>query len=248
MHQADSEKAIADELAGPTAAQSPLLQIVALVRKAQGRLLLNSVSFDLNRGDRLAIVGPTGSGKTLLLRAMALLDPLDDGHVWWHGVGIGGEQVPHFRSRVMYLHQRPVLGDGTVEDSLRQPFALRVHRQRRFDLEWHRQRLKPLGRDEAFLKKRQRDLSGGESQIVALLRAMQLQPDVLLLDEPTSALDAESSRAVEQLVTAWLQESPGDRSSVWVTHDRQQAQRIASQILEMESGVLRSGEHYERLR
>lgn len=244
MHQVDREHATTPALSDPASNPLPLLQLVSLVREFQGQGLLEGISFDLRRGDRLAIIGATGSGKTLLLRAMALLDGADAGYVRWQGAEVSGAQVPYFRSRVIYLHQRPVLGDGTVEDGLRQPFAFRGHRQRRFDLAWHHQRLTSLGRDKGFLAKQQRELSGGEAQIMALLRAMQLEPDVLLLDEPTSALDAESTRAVEQLVTGWHRESPGERSSVWVTHDREQAKRIASKLLEMKSGAVQWVEHH----
>lgn len=202
--------------------------------------MLCDASLELHAGDRLAIVGPTGSGKTLLLRALAWLDPLERGSVSWHGAEMHGDKVPRFRSRVIYLHQRPALADGTVEVFLKQPFALGVHRRQRFDSQWHCKRLASLGRDESFLKKQQRDLSGGEAQLVALLRAMQLDPEVLLLDEPTSALDAQSTQAVERLVAAWFEEAVGQRATVWVTHDAQQAERIASRVLSMDAGVLRT--------
>lgn len=217
-----------------------LLQACGLERRAADRLLLNDVSIELHGGDRTAVVGPTGSGKTLLLRALALLDPLEGGQVRWHGDEVRREDVPRFRSRVIYLHQRPVLAEGTVEENLEQPFSLRVHRERRFDPDIQRVRLASLDRDESFLRKQQRDLSGGESQIVALLRAMQLDPEVLLLDEPTSALDYQSSQAVERLVASWLGEQPNQHATVWVTHDHQQAHRIAGRLLEMNSGILRA--------
>ncbi|MBW3543442.1 MAG: ATP-binding cassette domain-containing protein [Planctomycetes bacterium] len=217
-----------------------LLQACGLVRRAADRVLLQAVSLDVRGGDRIAIAGPTGSGKTLLLRALALLDPLQGGQVRWHGDDVRHDDVPKFRSRVIYLHQRPVLAEGTVEENLRQPFSFRVHRERRFDPALHRERLASLGRDASFLRKLQRDLSGGESQIVALLRAMQLDPEVLLLDEPTSALDSHSSQAVERLVDSWFSEQPERLAVIWVTHDRQQAHRVANCVLEMNGGSLQS--------
>lgn len=217
-----------------------LLQARGLERRSADRLLLDDVSMEIRGSDRFAIVGPAGSGKTLLLRALALLDPLEGGHVRWYGEEVHREDVPRFRSRVIYLNQRPVLTEGTVEESLKQPFSLHVHRERRFDPDLHRVRLASLDRDESFLGKQQRDLSGGESQIVALLRVMQLDPEVLLLDEPTSALDSHSSQVVERLVAAWLDEQPDRRATVWVTHDHQQAHRVADCVLEMNNGFLQS--------
>lgn len=227
-----------------TAADAPpsaiLVEACGLQRRAANHVLLDDVSIEIRGGDRIAIVGPTGSGKTLLLRAMALLDSVDAGHVRWHGGEVRRDDVPAFRSHVTYLHQRPVLAEGTVEENLRQPFSLRVHRERQFDLDVHRARLATLERDESFFRKQQEDLSGGEAQIVALLRAMQLDSEVLLLDEPTSALDAHSAHAVERLVDAWLSEQSDRRATVWVTHDRRQARRIAFCVLEMNHGSLQS--------
>lgn len=217
---------------------STLLQACAVSRRCGEAVLLNEVNLQVREGDRIAIVGPTGSGKTLLLRALALLDPLQGGHILWRGEEIRRQGVPCYRSRVNYLHQRPALGEGTVEEILKQPFALQMHSHRKFNLDVHREWLASLGRDMTFLRKQQRDLSGGESQIVALLRALQLEPEVLLLDEPTSALDSNSSREIERLLEEWQGQQEDRRAVVWVTHDQQQAQRVAEHITEMNAGCL----------
>src|SRR6266478_4288314 len=85
--------------------------------------LLRDVSLAVRGGDRLAIIGPTGSGKTLLLRSLALLDPTDEGQVLRLNGPISPDSVPDFRRQVIYLHQRPALIEGTVEDNLRLPFS-----------------------------------------------------------------------------------------------------------------------------
>ena len=120
---------------------------------------------------------------------MAMLDPLDAGSIRWQGRAVAGEAVPGYRKQVIYLHQRPALLDGSVEDNLRHPFTLKAHRDRRFDRSGSIDLLARLGRDRSFLDKASRDLSGGEAQIVGLVRALQLDPAVLLLDEPTASLD-----------------------------------------------------------
>jgi putative ABC transport system ATP-binding protein len=200
--------------------------------------LLEDLSLELSAGDRLVVAGPSGAGKTLLLRALALLDPLDHGEVCWQGKAIHRDRVPAYRAQTVYLHQRPALAAETVEGALRQPFSLRVHQARAFDRQWIVDQLQALGRDAAFLDKRVRDLSGGEGQITALLRAMQLQPQVLLLDEPTAAMDPRTAQAAEQLLDRWIQQRPDQRARIWVSHDRQQAERVGNRRITIEAGRL----------
>lgn len=200
--------------------------------------LLRDVSLGVRAGDRLAIVGPSGAGKTLLLRALAMIDPLDTGSLLWKGRPVSGSAVPAFRSRVMYLQQRPALVDGTVEDNLQRPFQLGVHRHRRFSREWAVAMLGALGRDPTFLAKRHHDLSGGETQVVALVRAFQLDPEVVLLDEPTASLDAATTQAAEGWLVRWLNERPATRAQLWVTHDPDQACRVAARAVPITAGRL----------
>ena len=169
--------------------------------------LLDDVSLEIEPGARLSLAGPSGGGKTLLLRALARLDRLDRGEVRYHGRGVHHDAVPQFRASVIYLHQRATLIEETVEAALRRPFALTVHRQRKFDRRQAIELLSALGREAAFLQKKVAELSGGEIQIAALVRALQLDPQILLLDEPTSALDGATATAVEQLIDQWLSES-----------------------------------------
>lgn len=221
----------------------PRLEAIQIGRRAPatGTWLLRDVSLALRAGERVVVAGPTGSGKTLLLRSLALLDRLDAGQVRWRGAAVCHHRVPTFRSRVICLQQRPALVEGTVLDNLRYPFTLAVHRERQFDgvrvTEW----LQALGRDAEFLQKSNRDLSGGEAQITALLRAMQLQPEILLLDEPTAALDADTVQAMEQCVTRWFQELPQERTIVWVSHSQGQATRMADRLIRMEDGRIVAG-------
>ncbi len=216
----------------------PLLEARNVARRhPDGRQwLLEDVSLRLGAGQRLAVTGPAGSGKTLLLRAMVLLDPLQAGEVLFEGRRMAHDEIPRFRRSVVYLHQRPALFDQRVEDVFRRPFTLAVHRGHAFDKNRIVRWLGVVGRKASFLDKRTDDLSGGEAQIVALLRALQLDPRVLLLDEPTASLDGPTSRAVEGLLDSWLAESPDARAMVWVTHDREQAQHVAETTLYIEHG------------
>lgn len=226
---------------------SAKLEAKGLHRLAGERVLLDNISLSVQGGARIAIVGPTGSGKSLLLRSLAMLDPIDAGEVHWRGQTVHGSDIPIFRSQVIYLHQRPALVEGTVEENLRQPYLLRVHRDKHFDRERVARLLSSLGRSNSFLSQRQRDLSGGESQLTALLRAVQLDPAILLLDEPTAALDPDSTAMVESLVIEWLNEMPSYRATVWVTHDHEQSRRISNAMLHIHGGKLSEGVH-ERIR
>jgi putative ABC transport system ATP-binding protein len=157
----------------------------------------------------------------------------------WHDQPIGNQEVPGFRCRAIYFHQRPAILADSVESALRQPLALAINRGRKFDKSWIVQRLASLDRNEDFLEQKVANLSGGEMQITALLRGLQLDPNVLLLDEPTSALDPKTAAAVERWLGDWINQSPDSRAFVWVTHDATQANRVANRLLHMENGQLK---------
>jgi putative ABC transport system ATP-binding protein len=216
----------------------PLLEARSLGRRSSidGGWLFRDVNVSVRRGARMAVLGPSGAGKTVLLRALAFLDVLDEGVILCRGQVIRHDAVPAFRGTVPYLHQRPTLFEGTVEANLRAPFSLKIHRNRSFDRERIVSLLAELGRDSSFLEKSHRDLSGGEAQFVALLRALQLDPALLLLDEPTASLDREAAKAIEHLLNRWHAEEAGRRAYVWVTHNPGQAERVADEPLWMESG------------
>jgi len=203
-----------------------------------GVVLLHPTSLDLRAGDHAVVMGPSGTGKSVLMRSLALLDAIDRGELRFLGEPVAGSGVPAYRCRVAYIAQRPSLFPGTVEDNLRLPFALYQHRQQRFDPNTVMPLLTAAGRPASFLAKAARDLSGGEAQLVNLLRALQLEPSILLLDEPTSALDARATSNVESLVNTWAERKPAQTATLWVTHDGAQARRVGNRFLRMEGGHL----------
>jgi len=223
-----------------THADTPLIRATELTRYDPVRqaVLLHPTTFSLSGGQRAVITGPSGSGKSVFLRALALLDPVDDGAIQWRGTAIARTGIPAYRRRVAYIAQRPAMLDGSVEDNLRYPFSLKVYRDVHFDRERVIKLTRRAGREADFLDKRASELSGGEAQIAALIRVLQVDPDVLLLDEPTASLDPASALEIEALVGAWFDDRPGERASIWVSHDPAQAQRVGERQLVMTAGTL----------
>lgn len=202
------------------------------------RWIWRGLDLGLGPGELVTARGATGSGKTLLLRTLAGLDPVQEGRLELLGRPHRAWTPAGWRRRVVYLHQDPVLFPGTVEENLREPFGWGIHGDRRFDREAIRARLEPLGLDPGWLARDAGGLSGGERQLLALLRALQLDPSALLLDEPTAALDPAATRRVETLVADWLEGAGEDRAVLWVTHDREQARRMGRRRLVLERGRL----------
>jgi putative ABC transport system ATP-binding protein len=196
-----------------------------LARSVGERCLFADLGFRLSPGEHLAVVGPSGSGKTLLLRGLAWLDPLDAGSVQLDGRPPKAWGIPRWRAEACYVAQHPPRLQGT-------PLAY-AERVTRFHSQRLRQGLNPLELAETWGLPRARwdapwaRLSGGEQQRILLAIAVSRGPSVLLLDEPTSALDAEATARVEA--------SLAPHTLVWVTHDRDQAARVADRILRLGS-------------
>ena len=203
-----------------------------------GESLLAEISLTVVGGERIALRGKSGSGKSLLLRAIALLDPLDEGSVRCNGQTICGNAAPDYRTDVVYLAQQAVVAEATVEEAIRRPFLYRHCKAKTWNETQTLNRLTQLGRTHTFLEKRTSDLSGGEKQITALLRALAVDSTVLLLDEATSALDAETTEAAEGLIDRWQREKADERTSVWVSHDAAQLDRVTGRTLHIKAGRL----------
>jgi len=216
-----------------------MLEAAALRRSSPtGLRLLDGISLELDAGERLALSGPSGAGKTLLLRALVLLDGAVDGEVSWKGIRPQGDAIPAFRRRVLYLQQTPALSEKTVAVQLAEPWSFRSSGPEAFDLGSAQGLLNAVDRPDSLLEREGSDLSGGEAQLVALLRALLLNPTVLLLDEPTSAMDEDSRGAAEHLLERWIEEDR-ERAWIWVSHDARQRDRMCGRHLEMESGRIR---------
>lgn len=190
-----------------------------------GRVLWQDISLDVAPGARWAISGPSGCGKSVLLRTLAGLVPHEQGEIRLYGKAFEQWWPPAYRAQVVYVSQRPALAEGTVESALAAPFGLRAHRGRSYSRDAARQYLERIGLDGAFLQQDTGDLSGGEAQVAAVLRALLLEPGILLLDEPTASLDSTRAMQIEALIREWLAGSAG-RAYVWTSHDAAQLARV----------------------
>lgn len=224
--------------AGPGARydNQPLLTVSDLGCRFGERILWRHLGFELKTGERLAVAAGSGRGKTVLLRVLSGLASPTSGTVRFQGRLLGQWPMPAYRSHVMLLPQQPFRDPGTVESNLARPFQLKSQANRRYDRAQALRWLAPLGRDEQFLQRAMIHLSGGEAQVVAILRALLLEPMVLLLDEPTSALDAGARREVEALLNQWLNGGP-PRAWIWTTHDEAQRERMSDRVLRLDDFV-----------
>lgn len=180
---------------------------------------LLDASFELADGECIAVRGPSGAGKTLLLRAIADLDP-SDGSVALDGTSRDLMPAPRWRSLVMYVPAEP----GWWAETVAAHFP-----------DWSEAApvVGMLGLPEACRDWPIERLSTGERQRLALVRALVMRPRVLLLDEPTSGLDPDGVSAVEQRIVLHCAEGG---SVIWVTHDAAQAGRVAQRCLAVDQG------------
>jgi putative ABC transport system ATP-binding protein len=214
----------------------PVVRTEHLGRVVKDKVLVEDVSFKVRTGEVLAIVGPSGSGKSSLLRLLNRLDEATSGTLYVEGIDY--RQIPprELRRKLGMVNQRPYLFPGTVEENLQ--FGPR-QRGESLSHESIEQLLVRVGL-KGYSSRNVANLSGGEAQRVSVARTLANSPQVLLLDEPTSALDEASKLEVESAI----QNVVHDRglTCVLVTHDTAQAARLAERALLLESGhVVRIG-------
>lgn len=202
------------------------------LRKSYGSVnILKGMSFDIQRGRTTVIMGPSGSGKSVLLRQLIRLEKPDSGEIWVDDVNMAQlEDVELFTVRQKFgmVFQMAALFDSmSVFDNV--AFPLREHSKmsRKEIRDRVMDRLSILG-IEAAEKRMPSELSGGMAKRVALARALVLEPEILFYDEPTTGLDPVTSRTVDKLI-----EETSERfgvTSVVVSHDMASVVSIADDI------------------
>jgi len=218
------------------ASDSIVIRSDRLGRVVGSKVLVEDATFDVRSGEMLAIVGPSGSGKSSLLRLMNRLDEPTSGTVYMEGVDYREIAPRELRRKASMVMQRPYLFPGTVEENLR------FGPQQRGEVLPTGEITKLLDRVglSGYATRNVANLSGGEAQRVSLARTLANSPLVLLLDEPTSALDESSKLEIEALIQEIVQERR--LTCIIVTHDTAQARRLAGRALLMEAGrIVRAG-------
>lgn len=226
----------------PGRSDSVIMRAENLGRSVPGKVLVNAASFEVRIGETLAIVGPSGSGKSSLLRLLNRLDEPTHGTVYLDGVDYRQIPARELRRRVGMVLQRPFLFPGNVAENLQ--FGPRQRQQALSPAEIA-ELLAGVGLS-GFESRDVSNLSGGEAQRVSFARALANSPEALLLDEPTSALDETAKREVESLIRQIGQKH--GLACVLVTHEFAQAERLAQRALVLEGGqIVRSGPVKEAL-
>ncbi|MGA7288904.1 MAG: ATP-binding cassette domain-containing protein, partial [Terriglobales bacterium] len=196
------------------------------------------ISLTVNRGETLAVLGRSGTGKSVLLRLIIGLEKPDSGSILIHGRDIAGlnlDQLGEIRMKMGFLFQHAALYDSlTVEENVAFPL---VHHKRELSKSERGDRVKRLLAEvgmEGHLEKMPSDISGGMQKRVGLARALALEPDILLLDEPTAGLDPISSGEIDDLVLKLQAEH--HMASIVVTHDLHSAKTIANRLALLNEG------------
>ena len=200
--------------------------------------VLNGVSLSVKRGETLAVLGRSGTGKSVLLRIIIGLETPDSGSVRIHGQDIAGlplDRMGEIRKKMGFLFQHAALYDSlSVAGNV--AFPLEHHRKDMSQSECGDRVMKLLAEVgmEGDLDKMPSDISGGMQKRVGLARALALGPEILLLDEPTAGLDPISSGEINDLILNLQREH--QMASIVVTHDLHSARTIANRLAILDKG------------
>ena len=214
-----------------------LIETKSLVKSFGALRVLNGVSIQVHQGEALAVIGPSGGGKSTFLRCLNLLEEPDGGDVIFEGQKINqkGTDVDKYRQKMGMVFQHfNVFPHMTVQENITlAPTLLKKKTPAEADEKalYLLERIGLLDKKDEYPRK----LSGGQKQRLAIVRALAMEPDVMLFDEPTSALDPEMVGEVLDLIRALVE---GGMTSVIVTHEMGFAREVSDRILFMSEGQI----------
>jgi phospholipid/cholesterol/gamma-HCH transport system ATP-binding protein len=224
----------------PKEGTAPVIAVEDLHKSFGSQKVLNGISLTVSRGETLAVLGRSGTGKSVLLRLIIGLEKPDSGSVHIHGQDITGlslDLLGEVRMKMGFLFQHAALYDSlTVEQNV--AFPLQHHKKEMSKSEQDdrvRQLLAEVGMGGPF-DKMPSDISGGMQKRVGLARALALEPDILLLDEPTAGLDPISAAEIDELILKLQAEH--HMASIVVTHDLHSAKTIADRLALLNEGTV----------
>ncbi len=216
--------------------RSPQLRLdnVSLKTPIASSYLLDNISFQVHKGDRTAIIGPSGAGKTTLLRLLNRLSSPTSGSIYLENREYG--QIPPIalRRQITLVIQESKLLGMSVREALAYPLKLRGVNSSEIG-ERISGVIEQLHIPQEWLIRTELQLSVGQKQLVAIARAIVLQPKILLLDEPTSALDAGKAHHLIQVLTELTN---AKTTILMVNHQLELAQEFATRVLYLQQGKL----------
>lgn len=204
------------------------------INKNYGELhVLKDINIKFKKGTSTALVGPTGSGKTVLLRLIDLLEKPSSGTIYFEGADANESNSRRLKIRrhIGMVFQKPLAFRASVYDNI--AYGLRVRGKTENMDEKIKEMLKVIGL-EGYDDRNALKLSGGETQRLALARAMVTDPELLLLDEPTANLDPISTTRMEELVTKINQEF--ETTVIMTTHNLMQGQKLGDRMVILSKG------------
>ena len=199
--------------------------------------VLKGVSEHIVKGEVVSIIGPSGGGKSTFLRCLNMLETPEEGHIWFEGVDITEEGVDinlHRQKMGMVFQNFNVFPNLTVAQNITlAPVLTKKKTQAEAD-EMAKELLNRVGLIEKYDEHPSR-LSGGQKQRLAIVRALAMEPDVMLFDEPTSALDPEMVGEVLDVIKGLVKSG---MTSVIVTHEMGFAKEVSNRVLFMDGGII----------
>ncbi len=208
--------------------QGPAVAINGLRKTYGGRVVLDGIDLEVSCGETLAVLGRSGTGKSVLLKLIVGLQKPDAGSIRIHGeeiTGLSFEELNNVRRRMGFLFQEAALYDSlTIRENV--AFPLRHHKDlSRSDLDGAVRELLSVVGLEKDSEKTPAEISGGMKKRVGLARALALEPNILLIDEPTAGLDPITANDIEDLILNLQRER--NIASVMVTHDLRGAKHVS---------------------
>ena len=199
--------------------------------------VLRDISFSVNKGDVISIIGSSGSGKSTMLRCVNLLEEPTGGKIVFEGKDIAGKELnlSQYRARVgMVFQQFNLFNNMNALENCVCPQLTVLHRKREETEKIARDYLERVGMS-AYCNARPAQLSGGQKQRVAIARTLSMNPDIILFDEPTSALDPEMVGEVLDVMKRLAGEG---FTMLVVTHEMAFARDVSSRVIFMDGGVI----------
>ena len=197
--------------------------------------VLKNIDYKIEKGEKIVVVGPSGSGKSTFLRCLNMLEKPTSGEIWFEGIQVNGKKtkIDLVRQRMgMVFQQFNLFNNKNIIDNITlAPITLKLMTKEQAE-EKAMSLLKRIGLEDKA-KAYPSQLSGGQKQRIAIVRALAMNPDVMLFDEPTSALDPEMVGEVLQLMKELADDG---MTMVVVTHEMGFAREVGTKILFMDEG------------